>query len=257
MRDIPFARFAVAADDELPRALAGAGLDAARHRHAPCSPTCTATTWTARSTSRGPVLVHDAEWAYAHTAFSRLFQRVLRQPIPDGRRLPAGRARRRAVRRLRGEPAADRGRPRRRRRDARPHARALSSVVCVDDEGRHVLLAGDATDTLEQLRARRADAVAPEAEGPRSRRSTASSPTAASTRPSTCPRTTPSPPTGWRRAPCCEGARRDIRHRVPTRPRAAGLRRGRRGARRGTPLGGGPRTPHSGPRTSEYSKPSP
>jgi N-acyl homoserine lactone hydrolase len=35
------------------------------------------------------------------------------------------------------------------------------SVLCIDDEDRHVLLAGDATDTLEQLRARRADAVGP------------------------------------------------------------------------------------------------
>ena len=34
-------------------------------------------------------------------------------------------------------------------------------MLCVDDEGRHVLLAGDATDTIEQLRARRPDAIAP------------------------------------------------------------------------------------------------
>jgi hypothetical protein len=38
------------------------------------------------------------------------------------------------------------------------------SVICVDDAGRHVMLAGDATDTLEQLHARRADAVAPDTE---------------------------------------------------------------------------------------------
>jgi len=37
-------------------------------------------------------------------------------------------------------------------------------VICVDDAGRHVMLAGDATDTLEQLHARRADAVAPDTE---------------------------------------------------------------------------------------------
>lgn len=36
------------------------------------------------------------------------------------------------------------------------------SVICVEDTGRHVMLAGDATDTLEQLHARRADAVAPD-----------------------------------------------------------------------------------------------
>jgi glyoxylase-like metal-dependent hydrolase (beta-lactamase superfamily II) len=34
-------------------------------------------------------------------------------------------------------------------------------VVCVDDEGRHVLLAGDATDTVEQLHSRRHDAIGP------------------------------------------------------------------------------------------------
>jgi N-acyl homoserine lactone hydrolase len=35
-------------------------------------------------------------------------------------------------------------------------------VICVDDAGRHVMLAGDATDTLEQLHARRPDAIAPD-----------------------------------------------------------------------------------------------
>jgi glyoxylase-like metal-dependent hydrolase (beta-lactamase superfamily II) len=42
------------------------------------------------------------------------------------------------------------------------HTRGHISVICVDDEGRHVMLAGDATDTLEQLHARRADAVGPD-----------------------------------------------------------------------------------------------
>jgi glyoxylase-like metal-dependent hydrolase (beta-lactamase superfamily II) len=41
------------------------------------------------------------------------------------------------------------------------HTPGHISVLCVDDNGRHVLLAGDATDTLEQLHARRADAIAP------------------------------------------------------------------------------------------------
>ena len=35
-------------------------------------------------------------------------------------------------------------------------------MICVDDSGRHVMLAGDATDTLEQLHDRRADAVGPD-----------------------------------------------------------------------------------------------
>jgi N-acyl homoserine lactone hydrolase len=34
-------------------------------------------------------------------------------------------------------------------------------VICVDDVGNHVMLAGDATDTLEQLLALRADAIGP------------------------------------------------------------------------------------------------
>jgi glyoxylase-like metal-dependent hydrolase (beta-lactamase superfamily II) len=42
------------------------------------------------------------------------------------------------------------------------HTPGHISVLCVDDDGRHVLLAGDATDTLEQLHARRPDAVAPD-----------------------------------------------------------------------------------------------
>ena len=34
-------------------------------------------------------------------------------------------------------------------------------MICVDDDGRHVLFAGDASDSLEQLRGRRADAIGP------------------------------------------------------------------------------------------------
>ena len=44
------------------------------------------------------------------------------------------------------------------------HTPGHLSVICVDDSGRHVMLAGDATDTLEQLHARRADAVGPDPE---------------------------------------------------------------------------------------------
>jgi N-acyl homoserine lactone hydrolase len=42
------------------------------------------------------------------------------------------------------------------------HTPGHISVICIDDTGRHVLLAGDVTDTLEQLHARRADAIAPD-----------------------------------------------------------------------------------------------
>jgi N-acyl homoserine lactone hydrolase len=42
------------------------------------------------------------------------------------------------------------------------HTPGHISVVCIDDASRHVMLAGDVTDTLEQLHARRADAIAPD-----------------------------------------------------------------------------------------------
>ena len=43
------------------------------------------------------------------------------------------------------------------------HTPGHISVICVDDSGRHVMLAGDTSDSLEQLHALRADAVAPKA----------------------------------------------------------------------------------------------
>jgi glyoxylase-like metal-dependent hydrolase (beta-lactamase superfamily II) len=91
---------------------------------------------------------------------SRMFQRLLRQPLPgdvdfrpvaldDG---PFGAFA--ASRRLTGDgrvvAVATPG-----------HTPGHLSVICVDDDGRHLLLAGDATDTLEQLHARRPDAIAP------------------------------------------------------------------------------------------------
>jgi glyoxylase-like metal-dependent hydrolase (beta-lactamase superfamily II) len=42
------------------------------------------------------------------------------------------------------------------------HTPGHISVICVEDSGRHVMLAGDATDTLEQLHALRADAIGPD-----------------------------------------------------------------------------------------------
>jgi N-acyl homoserine lactone hydrolase len=93
--------------------------------------------------------------------FPTLMRRVLRQPLPPG---------------FSPEPFALDGGP----FGAFPHSRALSddgrivavatpghtpghlSVICVDDDGRHVMLAGDATDTLEQLHSLRVDAIAPD-----------------------------------------------------------------------------------------------
>jgi glyoxylase-like metal-dependent hydrolase (beta-lactamase superfamily II) len=157
-RDIPFARFSVRPEDELPAALASIGLTVAdldtvvlTHMHGDHMDG-------AVHLGGAPVLVHDAELAYARSAFSRLMSRLLHQPIPDG---------------VRWEPyaltdgpfgafAASRTLSERVRIVATPgHTPGHVSVLCVDDDGRHILLAGDLTDTLEQLRARRPDAVGP------------------------------------------------------------------------------------------------
>ena len=157
--DIPFARYTVAPDEELPGALAAIGLtpgDVDRvvltHLH---SDHMDGTAHLDR-----PVLVHDAEHAYAHGAFSRATARLLHQPLPAGADLHPIR--------LDGGPFGAFAASRALTGDGRVvvvatpgHTPGHVSVVCVDDAGRHLLLAGDATDTLEQLHARRADAVAP------------------------------------------------------------------------------------------------
>jgi glyoxylase-like metal-dependent hydrolase (beta-lactamase superfamily II) len=157
--DLPFARFTVRPQDELPRVLDGLGLTLAdidqvvlTHMH--CDHMDGAV-----HLDR-PVLVHEKEWAHAHAPSSRFFQRVLRQPIPDGVEfLPVA---------LDDGPFGAFAGSRRLTGDGRVvavatpgHTPGHISVICVDDDGRHVLLAGDATDTLEQLRACRPDAVAP------------------------------------------------------------------------------------------------
>jgi glyoxylase-like metal-dependent hydrolase (beta-lactamase superfamily II) len=161
VNDIPFARFEVGPDDELPGALKRAGLsidqvdevvlthmhgdhmDGAVHRD-------------------GPVLVHETELAYSRARFSRMMARLLGQPIPAGVDFhpfvldggPFGAFA--ASRALSGDgrivAVATPG-----------HTPGHISVICVDDFGRHVLLAGDTTDSLEQLHALRPDAVAPKA----------------------------------------------------------------------------------------------
>ena len=159
-RNVPFARMEVTREQELPAAMAAAGLkledvsevvlthahgdhiDGLVHVH-------------------GRVLCNDAELRYAATAFPRVMRRVLRQPLPAG---------------FAPEPFALDGGP----FGAFSNSRSLSadgrivavgtpghtpghvSVICVDDAGRHVMLAGDATDNLEQLQALRADAIAPD-----------------------------------------------------------------------------------------------
>lgn len=158
-RDIPFARFEVAREQELPGVLAAAGLGIAdvddvvlTHMHADHMD--------GGVHVRGPVLVHDRELAFSRSLGARVVQRLFRQPVPG---------------QVEFSPIALDGGP----FGAFEHSLSLSddgrivavatpghtpghiAVVCVDDEGRHVLLAGDATDTVEQLHARRPDAVAP------------------------------------------------------------------------------------------------
>jgi glyoxylase-like metal-dependent hydrolase (beta-lactamase superfamily II) len=158
-RDIPFARFEVGSDDELPAALAGVGLTVddidqvvVTHMHGDHIDGAVHL--------RQKVLAHDAELAFAHSPMSRFFQRVLRQPIPDGvdfqpLALDGGAFGAFASSRS----LTDDGRV---IAVATPgHTPGHISILCIDDDGRHVLLAGDATDTLEQLRARRHDAVGP------------------------------------------------------------------------------------------------
>jgi N-acyl homoserine lactone hydrolase len=159
VRNVPFARMGVRAQDELPEGLTAAGLDIAAvdqvvltHMHGDHMDGAVHV--------RGPVHVHDKELAFAHSPSSRFFQKVLRQPIPPGVDFePLA---------LDDEPfgAFERSKPL--TADGRVvvvptpgHTPGHVSVVCVDDEGRHVFLAGDTTDTLEQLNARRHDAIGP------------------------------------------------------------------------------------------------
>jgi N-acyl homoserine lactone hydrolase len=159
--DVPFAKFDVSQDQELPGVLTEAGLSLAdvdtvvlTHMHGDHMD---------GAVHLGlPVLVHDQELAFTRTVAGRIQQRVFRQPVPRGVEFRGFR--------LTGVPfgafpdsypVSDDGRI-----VAVPtpgHTAGHVSVVCVDDEGRHVLLAGDATDTQEQLRALRAGAVDPKA----------------------------------------------------------------------------------------------
>jgi N-acyl homoserine lactone hydrolase len=160
VRNIPFARFEVAREQELPGAIAAAGLSLGdvsevvlTHHHGDHVD--------GLPHVRAPARMNDAELRFAASALPRAMRRVLRQPLPPG---------------FAPEPfALDDGpfgafaRSRALSDDGRivavetpGHTPGHVSVICVDDAGRHVMLAGDATDTLEQLRARRADAVAPD-----------------------------------------------------------------------------------------------
>jgi glyoxylase-like metal-dependent hydrolase (beta-lactamase superfamily II) len=159
VRDIPFAKFDVSVDDELPNALAAAGLklsdaDAVvlTHMHGDHMDGAVHV--------NGSVLVHDEELAFTRTPFARVMSRVLRQPVPAGVDWkpfaldggPFGAFPRSHPLTADGRVVAV---------DTKGHSPGHVSVICIDDEGRHVMLAGDSTDTLEQLQGLRPDAIAP------------------------------------------------------------------------------------------------
>jgi glyoxylase-like metal-dependent hydrolase (beta-lactamase superfamily II) len=157
VRDLPFCRFDVGEEDELPAELAGIGLKlddidevVLTHLHGDHMDG-------AVHLDR-PVLVQDAELAYHRKPLTRAQARLIRQPVPDGvdfrpLALDDGPF---------GAFAASKALSERVTAVATPgHTPGHISIVVVDDEGRHVLIAGDATDSLEQLRARRPDAVSP------------------------------------------------------------------------------------------------
>ena len=112
---------------------------------------------------RGRVLINEVELRFLASPMARVMRRVLRQPLPQ-RFAPEPFA-------LDSGPFGAFSRSRALSDDGRivavdtpGHTPGHVSVICVDDAGNHVMLAGDATDTLEQLHARRADAIGPDPE---------------------------------------------------------------------------------------------
>jgi glyoxylase-like metal-dependent hydrolase (beta-lactamase superfamily II) len=160
VRNIRFARFEVAPGQELPAAIAAAGLSlddvsevVLTHHHGDHVDGLLHV--------RARVRINDAELRFMATAFPRVMRRVLRQALPRGF-APEPFV-------LDGGPFGAFSRSRALSDDGRivavdtpGHTPGHVSVICVEDSGRHVMLAGDATDTLEQLHARRTDAVAPD-----------------------------------------------------------------------------------------------
>lgn len=158
VKNLPFARYAVTADDELPAALAAIGLapddiDIAVVTHLHSDHVDGA------AHVRCPVLVHDAEWKAATSSAGRIAQRITRAPIPEGVGYQ--------MMALDQGPFGAFAASRRLTDDGRVvavstpgHTAGHISVIAIDDGARHVLLAGDVTDSLEQLLDRRPDAVA-------------------------------------------------------------------------------------------------
>jgi glyoxylase-like metal-dependent hydrolase (beta-lactamase superfamily II) len=159
-RDVPFAHFELTPEQELPGAMSAMGLrpeDVSEvvftHHHGDHVD--------GMVHLRAPMSISASELDFVASAFPRVMRRILRQPLPPG---------------FGPRPFTLDDGP----FGAFPRSRALSedgrivavetpghtpghiSIICVEDSGRHVMLAGDATDTLEQLHARRADAVGPD-----------------------------------------------------------------------------------------------
>jgi len=159
-RDIPFARFEVTREQELPAALEAAGLSVddvsevmLTHHHGDHVDGLVHV--------RAPARINEVEMRFVAMAFPRMMRRVLRQPLPSRfspQPFPLEDRAFGAFRRSRA--LSDDGRIV--AVDTRGHTPGHISVICIDDSGRHVMLAGDASDTLEQLHARRPDAVTPE-----------------------------------------------------------------------------------------------
>jgi glyoxylase-like metal-dependent hydrolase (beta-lactamase superfamily II) len=159
-RDVPFARMEVAREQELPGAMAAAGLildDVSEvvltHAHGDHVDGLVHV--------RGRVLINETELRAARSPMARVMRRILRQSLPP-RFAPEAFV-------LDDGPFGAFPRSRMLSDDGRivavetpGHTPGHVSVICIDDAGRHVMLAGDATDTLEQLHARRADAVGPD-----------------------------------------------------------------------------------------------
>ena len=159
-RNVPFAHMEVTAAQELPAAMSAAGLRlddvwevVLTHAHGDHID--------GLAHVRGRVLCNETELHYAAAPFPRVMRRVLRQPLPPGF-APEPFA-------LDGGPFGAFARSRALSADGRivavdtaGHTPGHVSVICIDDAGRHVMLAGDATDSLEQLHALRADAIAPD-----------------------------------------------------------------------------------------------
>jgi N-acyl homoserine lactone hydrolase len=159
-RNVPFARMEVRRHQELPAAMAAAGLElddvsevVLTHAHGDHIDGLVHV--------RERVLSNAVELRYVAATFPRLMRRVLRQPLPPGFG-PEPLT-------LDGGPFGAFERSHKLSDDGRivavatpGHTPGHLSVICVDDSDRHVMLAGDTTDTLEQLHALRADAIAPD-----------------------------------------------------------------------------------------------